>query len=180
MKQCDLTKGFVVFLTIIITLFCGVMPSSWAGDSANCDYCKNQKFEGCYGFSHDGMMITPDTGPLPVPMASVGVFYLDGKGNLTGHEMVNFGGESFPATINGNIIEMLSDCTGTVTICATPENGDTGGIESEISFVITGDEIQMLTTKMTHCVNNENSGVPAAIALNIVGTAKKQNCDDQQ
>ena len=176
MKQCNLTKGLVFFLTIMITLFCGLMPGAWAGD--NCDYCEDQKFKGCYGFSHDGMMITPDTGPLPVPMASVGVFYLDGKGNLTGHEMVNFGGTSFPAEISGDYT-VYPDCTGTATICAIPY-GSPFGIESTISFVITGkgEELQMLTTIMTPCGTIDT--IENYVPINIVGTAKKQSCDDEQ
>ena len=198
MKQCDLTKGFVVFLTIMITFFCGVMPSSWAEDDVDvvpkCNYCEDQKFKDCYGFSHDGMMemrvfdadgnpvFDADGNPVftgvPIPMASVGVFYLDGRGNLTGHEMVNFGGTSFPAKIRGRYKVNL-DCTGRALICATPRNGDPG-IKSEISFVITGgnfDEMQMVTTKMTSC---DYSDVVVARSLNIVGMAKKQSCDDEQ
>ena len=180
MKQCDLTKGLVVFLTIIITLFCGVMPSSWA-EAPNCNYCEGQKFKGCYGFMHDGgmiMMVNVQQDEPPIPMASVGVFYLDGKGSLTGHEVVNFGGTSFPAEISGTYT-VNPDCTGTAWICATPKNG-APGIKSEISFVITGcnfDEMQMVTTKMTSC---DSDSVVVALPLNIVGIAKKQSCDDQQ
>ena len=180
MKQCDLTKGLMVFLTIMITLFCGVMPGSWAKDSvvSKCDCCKKQKFKGCYGFSHDGMMMMMVNGQPSepsIPMASAGVFFLK-KGKLTGHEIVNFGGTSFYAEIRGKYT-VDPDCTGTAWICSTPENGDPG-IESEISFVITGcnfDEMQMVTTKMTSCDDN---GDVVAIPLNIVGIAKKQGCDD--
>ena len=182
MKQCNLTKGLVVFLTIMITLFCGLMPGAWAKDSVvpECDCCEDLNLQGCYGFSHDGMMMMMDMDngqPIspPIPMASVGVFYLKANGKLTGHEMVNFGGISFPAEISGDYT-VNPDCTGTALICATPENEP--GIKSEISFVITGcnfDEIQMVTTKMTFC---NNSGVAVAMPLNIVGIAKKQGCDD--
>ena len=182
MKQCNLTKGFVVFLTIMITFFCGLMPGAWADDVFDCDCCSNQqKIVGCYGFSHDGMMMMvsdPPPGPLtpvlPIPMASVGVLHIDGV-NLTGHEMVQFGTDTFPAMLIGTYTLDL-DCTGTASICATPTipEGNNIGIWSEISLVITGDEIQMVTTKMTHCINNVNTGVDAAIPLNIVGTAKKQ------
>ena len=175
MKQCDLTKGFVVFLTIMITLFCGVMPSSWADE---CNDCEKKQFEGCYGFSHDGMMITPATGPQPVPMASVGVFYLDemendGIGILSGDEMVNFGGTSFPARISGTYT-VKADCTGTAWICAT-QVGSEEGIESEIAFVITskGEGLQMVTTKMwTPCTNNTPPETGNVVPINIVGTAK--------
>ncbi|MBW2663890.1 MAG: hypothetical protein JRD93_18400 [Deltaproteobacteria bacterium] len=181
MKQCNLTKGLVVFLTIMITLFCGLMPGAWADDVSDCDCCSNpQKIVGCYGFSHDGMMMVVVDGKpskLPTPMASVGVLHLDGV-NLTGHEMVQFGTDTFPAMLSGTytLNPENPDCTGTASICATPTipEGNNMGIWSEISFVINGDEIQMVTTKMTHCVSNVNTGVDAAIPLNIVGTAKKQ------
>lgn len=185
MKQCDLTKGLVVFFTIMITLFCGVMPSSWAEYDVDvvpkCDCCEDLNLQGCYGFSHDGMMMMMDMDngqPIspPIPMASVGVFYLKANGKLTGHEMVNLGGTSFPAKIRG-MYKVNSDCTGRALICATPINGDPG-IKSEIAFVITGcnfDELQMVTTKMTSC---DYSGVVVAMPLNIVGIAKKQGCDD--
>lgn len=196
MKQCNLTKGFAIFLIIMISLFCGVIPSSWADDivvSNWCDCCENQNFEGCYGFSHDGMIMMmvseqPNVLPLPplptppippIPMASVGVFYLDERGNLTGHEMVNFGGTSFRTKIRGKY-RVNSDCTGTAWICSTPANGDPG-IKSTISFVIAGpklDELQMVTTKMTSCYSSDIVALP----FNIVGIAKKQGCatDDNE
>ena len=182
MKQCNLTKGFVVFFTMMITLFCGVMPSSGAqpSDVFDCDCCEGLNVEGCYAFSHDGMMITPETGGLPVPMASVGVFYLDITGNnglktLTGHEMVNFGGTSFPAEISGTYT-VAPDCTGTATICVIPDESESG-IVSTISFVITdgGEEIQIVTTEMGPC-GTAGGNSEYYVPINIVGTAKKQQC----
>ena len=176
MKQRNLTKGLVVFLTIMITLFCGVMPSAWATNG--CNYCDNvEEFEGCYGFSHDGRMmelhqVSGQQMPPSKPMASVGVFYAVDE-IISGHEMVMFGDESFPADLSGTY-EVNSDCTGTLWICATPE-GMAEGIMSEISFVISGDEIQMVTTKMTYCLyGSVPTDIGAAIPLNIVGFAKKQ------
>lgn len=172
MKRCDLIKGFVVLLTIMITFFCGVMPSSWAEDNVvpKCKYCADLKLTGCYGFSHSGMMIVPGFGE-PIPMASVGVFYIDRKGNLTGHETVNFGGTPFYAEISGTFT-VNPDCTGTATICAAdPTNGHVP-LESTISFVITsgGEEVQMVTTIMTPCgITPTGDFLP----INIVGTAKK-------
>ena len=188
MKQCNLTKGLVVFLTVMITLFCGVVPGSWAKDEVvpKCNYCEDQKFKGCYGFMHDGMMITSDTGQLPVPMASVGIFYLDGKGNLTGHEMVRFGTTTFHAEISGTY-DVKSDCTGTVVVCATPMTSegdlipDFDPLESTISFVTTskGKELQMVTTNMRPCRNfltGDIEPINSIEPINIVGIAKKQNC----
>ena len=177
MKQCNLTKGLVIFLTVMITFFCGVVvvPGSWAEDTPSCDCCEGQEFKDCYGFSHDGMMmmmVDGKPGKLPTPMASVGVLHLDENGGLSGHETVQCGTTTFPANISGTYT-VNADCTGTASICATPQ-GITQGMWSDISFVITGDEIQMVTTKMTHCVNNVNTNVDAAIPFNIIGIAKKQ------
>ena len=191
MKQCDLTKGLVVFLTIMITLFCGVMPSSGAqpGDVPNCDYCcEGLNVEGCYGMSHEGMMITPNTGPKPVPMASVGVLCLvedtenPGTGSITGHEMVSCGNISFPAEISGTY-EVSDDCTGTALMCVNPSSlYPIPSMWSEIAFVLTsnGEEIQIVTTRITTpCV--EEPLLPGemgnVVAINITGTLKKQDCD---
>jgi hypothetical protein len=149
------------------------MPGSWAEDDVvpKCKYCADLKLTGCYGFSHSGaMMIVPESAGQPVPMASVGVFYLDGRGNLIGHETVNFGGTPFDAEISGTYT-VNPDCTGTATICATPSDGS-GAIESTISFVITSDgkEVQMVTTIMTPCGSPPTG---AFLPINIVGTAKK-------
>lgn len=199
MKQCNLTKGLVVFLTIMITLFCGVMPSSGTEDcvESECNYCDSQKFEGCYGFSHSGIMLVQnvDSNNEPVfdnkgnpvfteaPMASVGVFYLDGK-DLTGHEMVRFGTDTFHATISGTYT-MCPDCTGTARICAIRDDSFSG-IQSTISFVITSDgkELQMVTTGMEPClmpsspvpsVSTSSPPLPIIEPINIVGIAKKQS-----
>jgi hypothetical protein len=169
------------------------MPSSWAEDSVvpKCNYCEDQKFKGCYGFSHKGMMEmrvfdadgntvdadgnTVFTG-VPIPMASAGIFYLDGRGKLIGREMVNLGGTSFPAKIIGRY-KVNPDCTGRALICATPINGGPG-IKSEIVFVIAGpdfEELQMLTTEMTSC---DVSDLVVAKPIAILGIAKKQGSDN--
>ena len=196
MKQCDLTKGLVVFLTIMITLFCGVIPSSWAGDSANCDYCENQKFEGCYGFSLSGIMLVQEVddkgivfdkqgSPVfsDVPMASLGVFYLDGN-KITGRETARYGTITFDAKFEGTY-EVAGDCMGTVTICAIPiisegdNNSNPPPLSSTISFVITSEEeLQMVTTSMKPCGGDVSSTtlplpVPIIEPINIVGIAKK-------
>ena len=195
MKQCNLTKGLVVFLTIMFTLFCGVMPGAWAEEEADdvlkCNSCEGQIFKGCYGFSHKGMMdmlvvdaggnpvVDDDGNPVftgPIPMASAGIFCLDGMEKLIGREMVNLGGTSFPAKIIGRY-RVNPDCTGRALICATPINGGPA-IKSEIVFVIAGpdfEELQMLTTEMTSCDANN---LVVAKPIGILGIAKKQGRDD--
>ena len=183
MKQCDLTKGFVVFLTIMITLFCGLMPGAWADEVSDCNICGDEKFEGCYGFSHYGKMITPQSSGNQVPMASVGFIYSDGNGNLTGYETVSLGPPvsilpTFSANITGTY-EVNPDCTGTAWICATPDipNMTLPGTQSVIAFVITSNrkEIQIVTTKMdTSCLPLLDPLNPLVIGditpINIVGT----------
>ena len=191
MKQCNLTKGLVVFLTIMITLFCGVMPSAWAD---GCDDCEGEDFEGCYGFWHEGKMITPLSSGEEVSTASVGVLHFGetncyGIGEITGHETVSVGPPAslFP-TFYAEIIgtyTVNSDCTGTAVLCTTPvplEPPILIPTQSVIAFVITskGKEIQVVTTKM-----NASCLAPGVLEglvsgnitpINIVGTIK--NCDD--
>ena len=185
MKQCDLTKGLVFFLTIMITLFCGLMPGAWAEGISDCDDCKDMELEGCYGFSDNGKLIMPDptnpTESITASMASVGLLCLEENGNITGFETTSLGPDFpdyFPAPVLGEILyghyEVDPDCRGTATICIVNSQG--GGIESTISFVITdkGKEIQMVTTNMEPCGNTPAAWVYRPI--NIVGTLKI--CDD--
>ena len=176
MKQCNLTKGLVVFLTIMITLFCGVMPSSGAqpGDVSDCDDCKNRNFEGCYGFSHTGDYIItvpenfpPATPPtlidLQVTMVSNGVYHLDGNRGLTGEETVRLvfplpsplNYEYPPSFFTAQIIgtyDVNENCSGTASVCVTPDypplipGVPVLGLQSEISFVIGSNGEEIIMT----------------------------------
>ena len=185
MKQCDLTKGLVVFLTIMITiLFCGLMPGAWADDVSDCDDCKNIDIEGCYGFSDNGKLIMPDPmNPnklITASMACVGLVCLEDE-IITGFETTSLGPDfpdivpvsGIPGTITGNY-EVNDNCTGTATMCIINPYGE--GIKSTVSFVIieNGKEIQMVTTGMEPCGVET---VPPAyfMPINIVGTLKRCN-----
>ena len=154
MKQCNLTKGIVVFLTIMITLFCGVVPSFGVqpSDGFDCDCCEDLKVEGCYALMHKGEMIMPvPTGllapdppfiQLQVKMASVGVFHIDRNGSITGKETVrllfppspgvDFPPLSFTAQISGELmVNDDCDCTGIAKICVIADeyvNPDPDGL----------------------------------------------------
>ena len=184
MKQCDLTKGLVVFLTIMITLFCGLIPGSWAidDDVFKCNVCANQSFKGCYGFSVSGAILLPQESETPVPVANVGVFYLDGKGNLTGHEVMNFGGTPFYEEISGTYT-VNPDCTGTAKIGSPlfTSEGDNNfnlpPLVSTIFFVVNseGKELQMMTIIMEPIGSSYTGDI---LPINLVGIAKKQSWDD--
>ena len=171
MKQCDLTKGLVFFLTIIITLCCGLIPISWALDDAIGD-CTNKNLRGCYGFSHSGAMIVRETVsgtvsvPVPVPMASIGFFNADGKGNITGYETLRLGNVNINAKFEGTY-EINENCMGTANITCYPELDDS--IEMTISLVISGrgeEEVHLLITD-----------VYGMVPLGIVGTATRRTND---
>jgi hypothetical protein len=183
MKQCDLTKGLVVFLTIMITiLFCGLMPGAWAYDVSDCDDCKKMDIEGCYVFSDNGKLIMPNPDPaspilITASMACVGIVHLE-NGNITGIETTSLGPDfphvpgGIPGTITGSYV-VYPNCTGIATMCIVNPDGD--GIESTISFVIIekGKEIQMVTTDMAPCGETPSNAYFRPI--NIVGTLK--GCD---
>lgn len=181
MKRCDLTKSLGVFLAIMITLFCGLIPNLWASDdAAECYCCTNQSLKGCYGFSESGTMLINS---VSVTMTSVGFLHSDGNGNLTGHETVNLGGDSFTGEIEGTY-EVNPDCTGTMTVCSYTKDSDFPSLEIEISFVITGygqEEVRTLTTDMGYCQttissdDDSSESSPWSIKPSgIVGTASKQ------
>ena len=179
MKQCDLTKGFVVFLTITITFFFGLMPSAWAKDVYDCDDCKGQKFKGCYGLAHAGKMVLPGPdGPVEASIASTGILNFD-KRIITGHETVTMSLEipiepffvavpPFDAKICGTYV-VYDDCSGKAWICVEtldglpPAPGISPQMAQEIAFVITngGKHIQIMTTKMnTSCCIPELGTAP--------------------
>ena len=136
MKQCDLTKGLVFFLTIIITLCCGLIPSSWAGDVV----CTNKSLKGFYGFSEKGQMELPD-GEV-VSYGSVGFFNADGKEKISGEETLRLGNETIKADFAG-WYEFDENCRGTAYIWTNE------GLYMEISLVISGsggNDVHMLNT----------------------------------
>ena len=156
MKRCDLTKGLVFFLTIIITLCCGLIPSSWAEDVV----CTNKSLKGLYGFSEKGQMELQGEGV--VSYGSVGVFIADGKGNISGEETLRLGDQTIGAEFEGRY-DFNENCMGTAYI-TTDE-----GLYMEITLVICGpggNDVHMLNTR-----------VWGLDPLAIVGIAKRLNDD---
>ena len=185
MKQCDLTKGLVVFLTIMITLFCGVMPSSWADGTPSCD---QNDFQGFFAFAESGtvqMVMSKKTSLLPI--ASIGSLDMHwdensdnqyGAGIITGTETINLGGVFFNASIEGEFV-MSSNCTGTATIAVIPtypESVPFPPVETVFSFVFSGNgkqsEIRTLITQMIPITPEEVELV--FVPLAITGIAKPQ------
>lgn len=139
MKRCDLTKGLVFFLTIIITLCCGLIPSSWAGDAV----CTNKSLKGYYGFSESGeMKVIAEVKSY----TSIGFFCANGKGNICGEETLQLGyDETIEAVFEGTY-EIYENCRGKAYITASTEDGD---IDMEISLVISGsggNDVHMLNS----------------------------------
>ena len=150
MKRCDLTKGLVFFLTIIITLCCGVIPSSWA-DHDDDVVCTNESLHGTYGFSQSGTVLVPTKkGPEEHSFYCVGIFKANGQGGIEGVETITAGGDdkiTFESNFEGTY-EIGSDCRGIVYVMAeTPIEGVLMPIET--SVVICGQnksKVHMLNT----------------------------------
>jgi len=83
--------------------------------------CTVARIKGSYGFSQLGSIV--GIAPTPIPAADVGVFHADGKGNLTGSEVVNVGGQIFSDTFTDGKYEVNPDCTGTATWIAVFSDG---------------------------------------------------------
>lgn len=148
MKRCDLTKGLVFFLTIIITLCCGLIPSSWAEDNAVCG-CTNKSLKGFYGFSQSGSMIVPWHSE-PVLVGSVGYFIANGKGIISGgRETLRIGSHTINVAELEGTYMVNDDCMATAWI--TADKDTTEEVNMEISLVITGrggEEVHLLTTSI--------------------------------
>ncbi|MFV9646065.1 MAG: hypothetical protein ACNYWU_09605 [Desulfobacterales bacterium] len=163
MKQCDLTKGLVFFLTIIITLCCGLIPSSWAEDDA---VCTNKKLNGQYSFSQSGLISVPSLGySKPVPVGSVGSFIADGKGHIiSGNEILQLGEYTINAVILEGTYDLEENCTGTASIDVSAEVGPSP-LRMEIAITITNDgkEVHLLTTSIINLTNPSNVMQPFAM-----------------
>jgi len=172
MKQCDLTKNLVFFLTIIITLCCSLIPSSWAFDDAMSG-CTDKSFKGYYVFTQAGFMIVPDWMTeleQPVTMGSIGFIIADGKKQISGWEKVRLGENTINAPFKGTY-KLEKNCTGTAWITAYPEtdDGPLPPLNMVLSIVINGcmgDEVHLLTTS-----------VDDMVPLAIVGTARRHTDD---
>ena len=164
MKQCDLTKGLVFFLTIIITLCCGLIPSSWGGDDDI--ECSNRILKGYYSFSEKGKMEVLDSKGKAqvVSYGSIGFFYANVDGDIYGEETLQIGPDIIQAVFNGSYV-INENCMGTVSITASTLLGD---IDIEISVVSGPDG------KVVHMLNTSVEGMTP---LGIVGQARKHTAD---
>jgi len=146
MKRCDLTKGLVFFLTIIITLCCGLIPSSWAEDDV---VCTNRTLKGTYGFSQSGIILVPTgNGPEEHTFDCVGTFTANGRGDIEGVETIKAGKDTkftYEADFAGEYY-INEDCRGEAEVIAkTP----IGLMPITISLVICGQKgnnVHMLNT----------------------------------
>ena len=173
MKRCDLTKDLVFFLTIIITLCCGLIPSSWALDDALCD-CSVKSLKGCYVFSQSGSMIVPAlSGPDPQPFAIVGIIRTDGKGGFSGNETGQLGEYTIKANFAGKY-DLGEDCKGTasITVYTYEPDGLIPPLNMEIALATTknGQEVHLLTTSISVVDIINDDIVPFMQPLAVVGT----------
>jgi len=152
MKQYDLTKGLVFFLTIIITLCCGLIPSSWAlSDDEN----YNKILKGKYTYSQAGSIQVGGVEGVELPFGAVGSFITDGKGKIyCGIETVRLGGNTIMATFEGDY-ELDENFMGTVTIdIEASDHPKDLSMEMAIAVTKDGEEVHLLTTKI---INNSAS-----------------------
>lgn len=173
MKRCDLTKGLVFFLTIIITLCCGLIPSSWALDEAVCG-CTNKSLKGCYTFSQSGSMIAPIPPEMDleqVLFASVGIIKSDGKGYFSGTETGQLGEIAIKANLLGEY-NLDENCMGTarITVVTYEPEGVFPTLIMDMAVATTkdGQQFHLLTTSVSAKFNGNI--VPSfMIPLSIVG-----------
>ena len=188
MKQCNLTKGLVVFLTITITFFFGLMPSAWANGEPS---CAQSDFQGFFAFTESGtvrMVMGGGVITSLLPIASAGWIDVQWNGadtgTISGIEMVNMGGVPFQAGIAGTFDTSSdgdnSNCTGiaTVTVTPTPIHPLFPPVYTTFSFVINSNgkqsEIRTLTTEMIPTAFPA-PGLPVFVPLAITGVAKPQS-----
>lgn len=96
--------------------------------------CNLQTIKGSYGGLVNGL-------GFGTPVAGAPVIIFDGAGNLTGNDVVSFGGSISPSTSTGTYT-VNADCTGTMTTMF--DNGF--ALTSRIVIVDNGREILMVIT----------------------------------
>jgi hypothetical protein len=82
-------------------------PSSMNGTSSN--GCSNKTVSGSYGAQLAGSAGDQS-------FAEVGIFITDGKGNVTGHDMINLGGKTIARDPLTGTYQVNPDCTATVEL----------------------------------------------------------------
>jgi hypothetical protein len=109
------------------------------GGTANADSCSNETVNGSYGAQATGSN-------AGTPIAEVGIVTADGKGNVTGQDVVNLGGTSTSRTTSGTY-DVNSDCTITAELTFT---GTTANSEITANFfgviVLGGTEVYLNQT----------------------------------
>ncbi len=120
MKPISLKKSIGIVLAVIAIAASGLAYGA-AGSDDEGNICTVARFNGSYGFSQLGSVV--GITQIPIPAADVGVFHADGKGNLSGSEVVNVGGQLFSDTFTEGKYEVNPDCTGTATWTAVFSDG---------------------------------------------------------
>ena len=157
MEQRSLKKSIGTVLTGII-IATSVLAHGATDVEDKGESCTNAKLTGSYGFSQLGSVV--GIAPAPIPAADVGIFHADGKGNLSGSEIVNVGGRHFSDTFTDGKYQVNPDCTGTASWTAVFSDGRPAEKRSA-SLVVTDHfkEVHILSTG------------PGAV---LVGIARKQ------
>lgn len=170
MKRCDLTKGLVFFLTIIITLCCGLIPSSWALDDVKKVNC-GKIFKGQYAYSQAGLFqVAPG---VSLNMGAVGSFFVDGKGYITrGTETLVMGENTIIATFDGTYV-FDEHCMGTADIEVNVVSGISPSplyLKMALTLTEDGKKVYLLTTEI-----NDINGEPLMQPHAVVGSGTKGN-----
>lgn len=157
MKLLNLKKSIGIALGGIVIATSGA-AYGWPDSDDHGHTCTVAKIRGTYGFSQLGSIV--GAAPIPIPAADVGIFHADGKGGLSGSEVVNVGGQIFSDTFTDGEYVVNPDCTGTATWTAVFSDGRPPQTR-KASLVVSDkfEEIHILST---------------AQGTVLVGTARKQ------
>jgi hypothetical protein len=127
-------------------------PSSMNGTSSN--GCSNKTVSGSYGAQLAGTSGDQS-------FAEVGIFITDGKGNVTGQDIINLGGKTIPRDLTGTY-HVDPDCTATVEL--NLPGGSTAHFFGVI--VLGGNEVDL---------NNTDPGNVVAGSIKKINPAKSSD-----
>ncbi len=103
--KCNIARTTFVIISAV-TICMALASAAYAEDGGS---CSTAKVAGKWAYTYTGTVIFPTA----IPVATVGSFTQDTKGNLAGSQNRSLGGVSAQETITGTVT-VNGDCTGTL------------------------------------------------------------------
>jgi hypothetical protein len=117
MRQLQMLSALTVAAITLMAMLSGLVSTPAAHAAEGCTIAD---FQGSWGFSFNGTIVSPSQ--FSGPVAAAGQFTSDENGNLSGSDTLSLNGQIIPRTFIGTAI-VAANCTGSATLTIqTPAN----------------------------------------------------------